>query len=250
VDTCLPPEGSSDPRSCDGRAASCLREDPGGFGRGRPVYGTGNRYHRTVTDPLSSAAPADGSAPGPLGLIQSFANTLGSGPDEDLLCSREEAAGWLRTAGLLPAEAGLSNSEHSALLRLRESLRDVLAAHTDGRDAAAATARLTRALADGRLVLTVDPASTVQLASAARASYPNLVAAVAVAIAASAADGTWLRLKACSAPHCDQAVYDDSVPGAPAAGRCAAHAVGRLDGPGDVTGRRSGYGAGRALTMH
>jgi hypothetical protein len=26
---------------------------------------------------------------------------------------REEAAAWLRTAGLLPAEAGLTNSEHA-----------------------------------------------------------------------------------------------------------------------------------------
>jgi len=55
----------------------------------------------------------------------------------------------------------------------------------------AAAGRLTKALADGRLVLTVDPAGTPQLASAARASYPNLVAEVAVAIAAAAADGAW-----------------------------------------------------------
>src|SRR5207248_1774429 len=71
-------------------------------------------------------------------------------------------------------------------------------------------ARLTRALADGRLVLTVDPASAVRLASAARSSYPNLVAAIAVAIAGSAASGTWPRLKACSAPRCGQAFYDES----------------------------------------
>ena len=62
----------------------------------------------------------------------------------------------------------------------------------DGEDAEAA-ARLTKALADGRLVLVVDPAGTVRLASAARASYPNLVAAIAVAIAESAASGPWPR---------------------------------------------------------
>jgi hypothetical protein len=56
-----------------------------------------------------------------------------------------------------------------------------------------AAARLTKALADGRLVLVVDPASTVRLASAARASYPNLVAEIAIAMAASAASGTWPR---------------------------------------------------------
>ena len=53
-------------------------------------------------------------------MIQAFANTLGASPGADQLGTREEAAAWLRTAGLLPAEAGLSNSEHAALLRLRE----------------------------------------------------------------------------------------------------------------------------------
>jgi hypothetical protein len=144
-----------------------------------------------VSVPESPAAPADVSAPGSLRLIESFARTRGDGPDEDLLRSREEAAAWLRTAALLPAEAGLSNSEHAALLRLRDAIRDVLAARAQGREDAAATARLTRALADGRLVLTVGPAGTVQLASAARASYPNLVAVVAIAIAESAASGAW-----------------------------------------------------------
>ena len=129
-------------------------------------------------------------APGPLHLLRSFANTLAE-PDTDLLRTREEAAAWLRAAALLPAEAGLTNSEHAALLRLREAVRDVLAAHTDRREDAEAAARLTKALAEGRLVVTVDAASTVRLASAARASYPSVVAAIAVAIADAATAGTW-----------------------------------------------------------
>src|SRR5437868_4265942 len=75
----------------------------------------------------------------------------------------EEAAAWLRASELLAAEAGLSNSEYAALLRLRESIRDVLAAHTGGPEDGDAAARLTKALADGRLVLTVDAASAVHL---------------------------------------------------------------------------------------
>jgi hypothetical protein len=128
-----------------------------------------------------------------LHLIQSFAGTPSANPDTDPLRSRETAAEWLRTAGLLTAEDGLTTSEHAALLRLRTSIRDVLAAHAAGREDAEAAARLTKALADGRLVLVVGPASTVRLASAARASYPNLVAAIAIAMAESAASGTWPR---------------------------------------------------------
>ena len=129
-------------------------------------------------------------ASGPLRLVRSFANTLST----DALRTREEAAAWLHAADLLPAEAGLTNSEHAALLRLRDSVRDVLAAHADGREDPEATARLTRALAEGRLVVIVDPASTVRLASAARSSFPSVVAGIAVAIADVAAAGTWLTL--------------------------------------------------------
>ena len=164
-----------------------------------------------MSGPDSSAAPAGSSdaAPGTLHLVQSFANTRSA--DLDRLETRQEAAAWLHCAELLPAEAGLTNSEHAALLRLRSSIRDVLAAHTDGREDAEAAGRLTKALADGRLVLTVDPASTLQLASAARASYSSIVAAIAIAVAGLAASGTWLRLKSCPAPHCGQAFHDDSA---------------------------------------
>jgi hypothetical protein len=132
----------------------------------------------------------------PLALIRSFVCTKSAapGPDEpapDALGTRSDAASWLRAAGLLPAEAGLSNSEHAALLRMRDAFRDVIAAHAEGREDTEASERLTRALAEGRLVVTVGPSAAVRLATAARASYPSLVAAIAVAVADAAAAGTW-----------------------------------------------------------
>ena len=117
----------------------------------------------------------------PQNLIQSLADTVS--PAEDLLGDRDDAAAWLRTARLLPPDAGLSSSEHNALLRLREALRDVMTARTGATLDADAAIRLTRALADGRLVVTVDPYGTSGLASSARASYSSLVAALAIAVA-------------------------------------------------------------------
>jgi hypothetical protein len=138
-----------------------------GFAAARPGFG---RYDQGVTIPATS-------------LIQSIADTARSGPDP--LATREDAAEWLQTAGLLPAgpDAALTNSEHGALLRLRDSLRDVLAAREDRRADPDAAARLTRALADGRLVVTIDPAGSAGLASSARATYSNRVAAIAIAVA-------------------------------------------------------------------
>lgn len=172
-----------------------------------------------MAEAIFSVTPAD-TAPGPLGLIQSLANTQGA--DQDVLGARQDAAAWLHAAALLPAESGLSGSEHGALLRLRDSLRDILAAHADDREDADAAERLTRALADGRVVLTIDPASAIGMASAARASYSNLVAAIAVAIAESAIAGSWLRLKACT--DCGLAFYDATE--ASGSSRCAAHSSG------------------------
>jgi hypothetical protein len=123
--------------------------------------------------------------------IETFAATAGKAGGEDALASREQAAAWLQAAGWLPAEAGLSNSEHGALLRLRNSVRDTLAAEAGTPGAADAAARLTKALAEGRLVVTAGPDGSVALATAARASYPSVVAAVAVAIAHAAYSGSW-----------------------------------------------------------
>ena len=125
---------------------------------------------------------AAGSALGGEDLLRSLAGTA-TADGGDLLAARESAVPWLRTAGLLPGDAILSGSEHGALLRLRDALRDVLDARAAGSAESGAAARLERALADGRLVVTVSPDGSAGLASSARATYSNLVAAVAIAVA-------------------------------------------------------------------
>ena len=123
-------------------------------------------------------------------MIQAFADT-GATQGADALGTREAAVAWLREQGLLAADSGLMNNEYNALVRLRGALRDVLAAQAKGRDDADAAARLTKGLADGRLVVTVGPAATAELNTAARAAYPTIVASLAVAIARAAAAGRW-----------------------------------------------------------
>jgi hypothetical protein len=136
----------------------------------------------------------DASAPGPLGFVEAFVNT--DSAEGDLLGDRPAAVGWFRARGMLPTDpVVVSVSEHAALLRLRDSLRAVLVARTEGHLDHEAAGSLTRGLAGGRLVLTVDPAGAAHLATAARAPYPSMVAAVAIAIAGSVTAGTWSRLK-------------------------------------------------------
>jgi Putative stress-induced transcription regulator len=137
-----------------------------------------------VTDHPPSGSSTNDAEPGGQGLVGSLARTV-TADGTDLLGTREDAVPWLRAAGLLPDDAIISGSEHGALLRLRDALREVLAARAAGVAAPDAAARLTRALADGRLVVTVSPAGAAVLASSARASYSNAVAAIAIAVAES-----------------------------------------------------------------
>jgi hypothetical protein len=134
--------------------------------------------------------------PAALSLVQSFAGTPTARPDSgDILATRETAIPWLRAAGLMPADGIITGSEHGALLRLRDAVHDSLAAHAAGTAAdAGLAARLTRALADGRLVVTIAGNGAVQLATAARSVYPSIVAAIAVAIAEADAAGQWMGL--------------------------------------------------------
>src|ERR1700744_4175804 len=120
--------------------------------------------------------------------VEAFADTAGHDGGPDALGSREQATAWLQAAGWLPAEAALSNSEHNALIRLRNGVRDPLSAPAGSPAAADAAARLTRALAEGR---PGGPGGAGGLAAAARASYPSVVAAVAAAIAHAAYSGVW-----------------------------------------------------------
>ncbi|HEY6494175.1 MAG TPA: ABATE domain-containing protein [Trebonia sp.] len=135
-----------------------------------------------MTDPTPSVSSTTTAEPDRRDLLRSLAQTV-TADGTDVLGTREEAVPWLRAAGLLPGDAIISGSEHGALLRLRDALREVMAARTDGTAAPDAAARLTRALADGRLVVTVSTAGAAVLASSARASYSNAVAAIAIAVA-------------------------------------------------------------------
>jgi Putative stress-induced transcription regulator len=147
----------------------------------RPCRGAAARYDRSVTNHMPSVAAGNAVLAGEA-LLRSLAGTV-TADGSDLLETRESAVPWLRATGLLPADATLTGSEHGALLRLRDALRDIAAVRASDGSVADAAERLTKALADGRLVVTVAAGGQSGLASSARAPYSNLVAAVAIAVA-------------------------------------------------------------------
>jgi len=165
----------------------------------------------TVRLPTAGRDPGSRpTAPGSLYVVQALVNTVNVELGRDLLDSQERAAGWLATAGLLPAGASLSERELAALAELREAIRGVLAAHTAHDDDPAAGDRLTMALAQCRLALTADASGNVRLTSADHDPFARAIGGIAIAIAEAAATGIWPRLKSCPGDLCGWAFYDRS----------------------------------------
>jgi predicted RNA-binding Zn ribbon-like protein len=150
-------------------------------------------------------------APGSLQLVQALVNTLNAELGRDLLGTATEATRWLEAVGLLSAASPLTGAEHRGLVELREATRQVLATHTEGREDAEASSRLSVALACCRLAPAIDPAGGVTLVCTDHDPFARVVGSVAIAIAEAGAVGTWERLKSCPGQLCGWAFYDRSA---------------------------------------
>jgi predicted RNA-binding Zn ribbon-like protein len=149
------------------------------------------------------------AAPGQLGVVQAFVNTveLLDQPREEI--GTPEALGvWLGEHGLLDGTP-VTPDDQAAAIELREALRHLLLANNGGAFRESDLAVLNRVAADSELrprFLAEDAVALEPAAAGARGSLGRLVAAVAAAMS----EGTWRRLKACADPTCQWAFYDAS----------------------------------------
>jgi predicted RNA-binding Zn ribbon-like protein len=148
-----------------------------------------------------------------LRLVQALVNTLNAETGQDLLATEAEATRWLTAAGSLHHQAEFTAAEQAALVNVREAIRGVLSANTSRREDPAAASRLTLALTSCRLGVTIQPGGTVALVSADHDRFARVIGTIAIAIAESAAAGTWTRLKSCPGELCGWAFYDRSGAG-------------------------------------
>jgi len=140
-------------------------------------------------------------------LIIDFVNTVDLRPYEEGLATPADLAGWLAAHGLLADGEKATKSELDDALRVREALRDLLAAQNGiDTDVAAASAVLDEAARRARLALrfSTGKAELVPAAGGVRGAVGRLLAEVS----AGMADGTWSRMKACRAEDCRWAFLD------------------------------------------
>jgi predicted RNA-binding Zn ribbon-like protein len=150
--------------------------------------------------------PRDG-APGELELVREFVNTLEVDEGIDRLADPAALAEWLGERGLMRGRAADAGDVARAR-RLREGLRALLLENNGISVAKEARTVLDRTARRAGLGVRFEPAgaSLGPTAGGMDGALGRLVAVAATAML----DGTWARLKACRAPDCRWAFYDQA----------------------------------------
>src|SRR4029077_18000382 len=160
-----------------------------------------------------SGAPTSEQAPEPphgLSLVIDFVNTLDVETGVDELASVEGHSTWFSARGLIEArDAKASERDRKRAIELREALRELMLAHTDGERAEGAGAALDRAARAGVLTVRFGADGSAQV-GAHGTGFERALARLLIPIVAAGADGSWERVKACRADDCEWAFYDRS----------------------------------------
>lgn len=160
------------------------------------------------------------AAPGDLGLVQAFLNTLDREGGEEVLETPELLGRWLRKRRLLNAGERVHDpADLSRARSLREALRAALRhRHQDGapRDLGeldqldpSARAAIEQAADRARFSLVSDDIGTVTLTPRADGVDGALGRLLAICLRAQV-DGGWSRLRVCANDGCQWAFYDAS----------------------------------------
>lgn len=191
-----------------------------------------NGVRRAAQPRPATGPPRIGAAPGQLEIVQRFVNTLDVEAGTDELDSPAALATWLGRHSLGGGQGGRASpppaAEHvpdheagvavtAADLRravaLREALRAVLRSHVaaagGGAGPGAVAPELPGIAAALRTRLEVGADGRVAVAPAGSGAAAAL-ARILLIVAEAGSNGTWSRLKACSAADCQWAFYDRS----------------------------------------
>lgn len=154
-------------------------------------------------------------APGRLRIVQAFLNSTDLEDDLEAFDTPARLHAWAVAHGLAGADLRVTERDRERAILLREGLRDLIAAHTGGRAAAAhedafraARDRVNDALAEVSLVVTfADDGPDLRSRTS---TIDDVFGELAAIVYTAAIDGTWQRLKTCRNDACRWAFYDAS----------------------------------------
>jgi predicted RNA-binding Zn ribbon-like protein len=157
---------------------------------------------------VSSENPS--KLPHELDLVIEFVNSRELDLDLDEFAQPAGLAAWLIERRLMDRDdPPLREPQRRQAVSLREALRTLMHEHNGFESVAAASAELDRVAASGQLSVHFDADGSARLAPRA-SGFAGVLAKLLVPVAASQADGSWQRVKACRADDCQWAFYDSS----------------------------------------
>jgi predicted RNA-binding Zn ribbon-like protein len=149
-------------------------------------------------------------APMPLLSVQAFANTLDVEEEVDRLESLDSWRTWLKEMGLIAPGAKLTSSQLRDARKLRELLRELLAANEQDRPAGMRTGRIAELAGVSDVPLTSGSGGRLELDLAPARDARTWFAQLAGIVHQAQLDGSWGRLKLCENDECLWAFYDSS----------------------------------------
>ena len=150
---------------------------------------------------------ADREAPGDIGLVQAFVNTvdLEDGPEE--LADPAALKAWLAARHLLDPSQQVGEADLKHAIAVREAMRGAVGANSGQAMYPVDVATLNEAASGSRLRMRFAPDGQARLEPEA----PGVAAALGRIVAAlysAMKDEGWSRLKLCGDPSCRWAFYD------------------------------------------
>ena len=155
------------------------------------------------------ATPRSVTAPGQLGLVQAFLNTLDLESGRDDLDSAERMHAWLADRRLISRGTEYDAADLHRLVELRTALRDLVAANGGEGLQRRAVTTLNEAARRVRLGVRLHPDDGYRL-MAEGVGIDRPIGELLISVTASMAAGSWRRLKVCANDECQQAFYDAS----------------------------------------
>jgi predicted RNA-binding Zn ribbon-like protein len=151
------------------------------------------------------------AAPGRLGRVQSFINTVELTEGDDTIASVAGLHAWLGSHGLPVPYDQLGPGSVAAAIGLREALRDLVDSRDEppGASREQAARALDELAARRPLVIRFDLEGDPRL-EAATADLDGALATILADAASAVGDGSWARFKACRNDGCRWAFFDGS----------------------------------------